>query len=575
MFEQTKKHHQNHQAPCPTQSFEAAPFRYKISDINLGNFSKSFDEPETVERISRLHDVADITSTTQHEVKELSNKITELINDIAKRTLDISKQATQPKPKFEAWFDSHCHTARRLFKRSVKVVGNNPDNQRIKDRHRANSKDYRRIVNKKKDDFFKRLNKKIRNGKAISWRDFKKLKSYKKDEAQTDPEQLKTFQNFYAELYSDSHPTIDGLTKRALLQEADSLAKESEPNGTLNSPFTMEELDNAIKSLKNGKASSFDHVSNEMIKSLNENMKNLLLKLFNLCLRSGVYLWSKSVITPSHKKGCIRNPDNYRAIAVCSCIGKLLSTMLLSRLVTHRHMTHPDPPNQAGFTKGSQCNDHIFTLMSIIEKYKMVKRKIYAVFIDLRKAFDLVCRQALLFKLACYGVNGGFYEIIKDMYSKSEGHIKIDGKISEAFKILKRTEQGHPLSPELFKVYFKKLSDLLNEALADCPTLSGLSVTHLAWADDLVILALDQESLQKLLDIIATYCDDWGLEINISKTKFMVFNGRVPDTPNWRPKIHGNDVEMVACYCYLGIIISSNGKFKQATDSLYRKGLGA
>ena len=330
------------------------------------------------------------------------------------------------------------------------------------------------------------------------------------------------------------------------------------PNKALNSPFTIEELEDAIKGLKTGKASSFDHVSNEMIKSLNETMRKLLLKLFNLCLISGVYLWSKSVITPIHKKGCIRNPDNYRAIAVCSCIGKLLSTMLLSRLVNHRQTTHPDPPNQAGFTKGSQCNDHIFTLMSIIEKYKRVKQKILAVFIDLRKAFDLVCRQALLFKLSCYGVNGGFYKIIKDMYSNSEGHIKIDGKISEAFKILKGTEQGHPLSPELFKAYFKELSDLLNEAIASCPTLAGLAVTHLAWADDLVILALDQESLQKLLTIITTYCDNWGLEINISKTKFMVFNGKAPDTPNWRPKVNGNCIEMVTCYCYLGM--ESSGK---------------
>ena len=77
----------------------------------------------------------------------------------------------------------------------------------------------------------------------------------------------------------------------------------------MNSPFTIEELNDAINSLKSGKASSFDHLSNEMIKSLNENMRKLLLKLFNLCLRSGVYLWSKSVITPLHKKGCIRNPD--------------------------------------------------------------------------------------------------------------------------------------------------------------------------------------------------------------------------------------------------------------------------
>ena len=210
-----------------------------------------------------------------------------------------------------------------------------------------------------------------------------------------------------------------------------------------------------------------------------------------------------------------------------------------------------------------------------MEKYRKMKSKVYAVFIDLRKAFDLVCRQALLFKLACYGVNGGFFHIIKDMYSNSIGHIKINGKISEAFRISKGTEQGHPLSPELFKVYFQKLSELLNEALTNCPTLSGLRVTHLAWADDLVILSLDPESLQKQIDILEKYCSDWGLEVNISKTKFMELNGKFTCNNSWRPTLNGQPIEKVASYCYLGVIISSNGKFNKAIDSLYHKGLGA
>ncbi|KAL5268220.1 hypothetical protein ACHWQZ_G002172 [Mnemiopsis leidyi] len=204
-----------------------------------------------------------------------------------------------------------------------------------------------------------------------------------------------------------------------------------------------------------------------------------------------------------------------------------------------------------------------------------MKSKVYAVFIDLRKAFDLVCRQALLFKLACYGVNGGFFHIIKDMYSNSIGHIKINGKISEMFRISKGTEQGHPLSPELFKVYFQKLSELLNEALTNCPTLSGLRVTHLAWADDLVVLSLDPESLQKQIDILEKYCSDWGLEVNISKTKFMELNSKFTCNDSWRPTLNGQPIEKVASYCYLGVIISTNGKFNKAIDSLYHKGLGA
>ena len=170
-------------------------------------------------------------------------------------------------------------------------------------------------------------------------------------------------------------------------------------------------------------------------------MRQLLLRLFNFCLSSGIYLWARSVITPLHRKGSVADPDNYRAIAVCSCLGKPLPAMLLDRLISHRSGNYLDPPNQAGFTKGSQCNDHIFALLSLAEKYKKVKGKIYAVFIDLRKAFDLVCRQALLFKLACYGVNGGFYKLIliKNMYQNSSGQIKLNGKLSKTFRILKGT----------------------------------------------------------------------------------------------------------------------------------------
>ena len=137
---------------------------------------------------------------------------------------------------------------------------------------------------------------------VLNRRDFKKFKSYKKEEVQTKTEQLNAFQQFYSELYSDNHPTVDTLTKRALLEEANALSEGSAPNEFLNSPFTLNELNAALGDLKSGKASSFDHISNEMLRGLSVNMRSLLLKLFNLCLETGVYLWRKSLITPIHKK---------------------------------------------------------------------------------------------------------------------------------------------------------------------------------------------------------------------------------------------------------------------------------
>ena len=62
--------------------------------------------------------------------------------------------------------------------------------------------------------------------------------------------------------------------------------------------------------------------------------------------------------------------SNYRAVAVSSTIGKLFSTILLDKLLEFKAKYKPDPINQLGFTKGAQTYDHIFTLTTIVSKYK-------------------------------------------------------------------------------------------------------------------------------------------------------------------------------------------------------------
>ena len=67
--------------------------------------------------------------------------------------------------------------------------------------------------------------------------------------------------------------------------------------------------------------------------------------------------------------------------------------------------------------------------------------------------------------------------------------------------ILVGNEQGHLMSPELFKCYISDLSIELNEELKqmNVPMLNGNNISHLLHADDLVLLALDAECLQKLI----------------------------------------------------------------------------
>ena len=300
-----------------------------------------------------------------------------------------------------------------------------------------------------------------------------------------------------------------------------------------------------------GKASSTDMINNKIIKSLDSDNVTFLTNLFNLCLDSGSYPWNVSIISPLHKKGSKENPDNYRAVAVSSVIGKLFSTILLDRLIKFRNENCPDPPNQLGFTKKAQTYDHILTMQTIVGKYKKLHKNVYAVFVDFKKAFDSVCRQALFFKLATKGITGKFYDVLRSMYSKSVAHIKLSGHISRQIGIHKGTEQGHPLSPDLFKIFLSDLSDLLD--FNNCPELAGTLISHLLWADDLILLSLDPVTAQLQLNKLESFCTKWGIEINESKTKLVIFGNSCKQSQAL--KINGKDLELVDSYCYLGIIL--------------------
>ena len=203
----------------------------------------------------------------------------------------------------------------------------------------------------------------------------------------------------------------------------------------LDNYISSDELDAAIKQLKLGKAVGEDLVANEFLKASKATTRNTICHLFNESLRIGIYPWNNSLITPIHKKGDIYDPNNYRAIAVASNLGKLFALILLERLITYRASANPDTANQRGFVKNAQTNDHILTLSTCINKYinpeYANKKRVFTCFVDYTKAFDTVCREALLYKVWQSGVRGRFFKCLEYMYSNSTAKVKLLNKLSE------------------------------------------------------------------------------------------------------------------------------------------------
>ena len=111
--------------------------------------------------------------------------------------------------------------------------------------------------------------------------------------------------------------------------------------------------------------------------------------------------------------------SNYRGISLLSCISKLYSAFLNDRI--SKFLKHNDllSDEQNGFRANRSCEDHVFTLNNIIRN----NTHVYVTFIDLKKAFDFIDRNMLLYKLLLNNVDGKIYHSIKSIYAETSACI--------------------------------------------------------------------------------------------------------------------------------------------------------
>ena len=117
------------------------------------------------------------------------------------------------------------------------------------------------------------------------------------------------------------------------------------------------------------------------------------------------------------KKGDRRSPANYRGINLTSCLGKLFTSILQSRLNKYIEIHNILNPEQFGFRPNARTTDSLFILQQLLHKYTKQHEKLYVGFIDYEKAFDSVWQSGMIHKLQKEGIKGKFLKVIKSMYS--------------------------------------------------------------------------------------------------------------------------------------------------------------
>ena len=110
---------------------------------------------------------------------------------------------------------------------------------------------------------------------------------------------------------------------------------------------------------------------------------------------------------------------------------------------------------QAGFRAGYSTVDRIFYLYAMVQKYLLKHTKLYVAFVDFKKAFYSVNRNAVWSVLRKSGLNGKLYMALRGIYNSVIAGVRDKCSYSDYFACPGGVKQGCLLSPLIFFLFLQ------------------------------------------------------------------------------------------------------------------------
>ena len=187
----------------------------------------------------------------------------------------------------------------------------------------------------------------------------------------------------------------------------------------LSKPVSEEELKKVISQVKKEKAPGPFNIHGEHIIYGGYHLHGFIRIWLNKLLKTGVVpdFLKQGKVSLLYKRGDCLKPENYRPITLSSVMMKLLTRLLNIRLeqVVEEHNFLSD--KQFGFRKSHSTADAVLVASAAIERAKQDDLDAGMASIDLKAAYDMVCRTSLFRKLRELGLNGAFLKLIEDYYN--------------------------------------------------------------------------------------------------------------------------------------------------------------
>ena len=125
--------------------------------------------------------------------------------------------------------------------------------------------------------------------------------------------------------------------------------------------------------------------------------------------------------------------------------------------------------------------------------------------------------------------------------------------------------QGCVLSPLLFSLYINGVVARMHDEKCGVQC-GGDMIPGLLFADETSLVASDKEGLEKSLDVLVKWCEEWGVKINVGKSGIMHMRKKMVERCEVEYTVNGDVIPMVSSYKYLGCVIDEHLELKEMVE---------
>ena len=342
------------------------------------------------------------------------------------------------------------------------------------------------------------------------------------------------------------------------------------PNDTFQIPcVSVHEVGKYITDLSNKKSTGSDGISSFLLKLSLPYIVEPLTFIYNLCIDKAIFPDSLKLakVVPLAKSKDISDPNNFRPISLLSVVSKPLERHVQKHLLKFLEDHNLFYPFQSGFRHKHSCQSALIRLCDSLLSSINNDEVCGAVFLDFKKAFDLVNHSILLQKLALYVRHTPTIDFFQSYLDKRKQRVLVNGCYSQEGTVKCGVPQGSILGPILFGIFINDLPFNITNNTVSCDMFADDNSLHTSAKD----IPTVQNALQESLNDVSHWCQNNQMVLHPKKTKSMTITTRQKrQRNNFKMSLYleNTPIEQVSEHRVLGVTIDEEFRWHKHINNV-------